>query len=116
MAPPDREQPDAAADRPEAVLLVGPTAAGKTPLGDALQAGGLWGRACRHFDSGRGDRAERDDDDPARVRRKLAIYRERTEPLLAHYAACGVPVIPVNVAADATAEAMREELERQRIC
>jgi len=222
MASPDRDQPDAAgppaASRPEAVLLVGPTAAGKTPLGDALQARGLWGRACRHFDFGRvvracavgeghwglapglcavlaslvrqdalledahwpiaerlfgaflarsqvdrdtlivlnglprhrgqaermdrlvrmravvhlacseetvlartrddpgGDRAERDDDAPARVRRKLAVYRDRTEPLLAHYAGRGVPVIVVDVAPDATAEAMRNELERHRIC
>ena len=241
MASPAPDQPAAAADRPQAVLLVGPTAAGKTPLGDALQAGGLWGRACRHFDFGRvvracvvgggewglapgqcallasllrtgalledehwpmaerlfgaflarlqppprgglprppraqeprrpgkaaarppvgdplivlnglprhtgqaermdrlvrmravvhlacpdeavrarirrdpgGDRAERDDDDPARLRRKLAVYRERTEPLLAHYAACGVPVILVDVDAAATPDAMRAELERR---
>jgi adenylate kinase family enzyme len=37
---------------PEAILLVGPTGAGKTPLGEYLAAGGLWGRACRHFDFG----------------------------------------------------------------
>jgi len=218
MAPPDRNPHAAAADRPEAALLVGPTAAGKTPLGDVLEARGLWGRACWHFDFGRvvracvagegewglapaqravlasllrqdalledahwpiaerlfgmflarlqpdrdtlivlnglprhtgqaermdrlvrmravvhlacseetvlartredpgGDRAERDDDAPARVRRKLAVYRERTEPLLAHYAGRGVPVIVVNVTRDAVAETMRAELERQRIC
>lgn len=36
----------------KAVLLLGPTGAGKTPLGDCLQAWGLWGRRCRHFDFG----------------------------------------------------------------
>jgi adenylate kinase len=35
-----------------AVLLVGPTGSGKTPLGDFLERTGLGGRACRHFDFG----------------------------------------------------------------
>jgi len=39
-------------DRLEAVLLLGPTASGKTPLGDALAGKGLWGRRCVHFDFG----------------------------------------------------------------
>jgi len=38
--------------RPPAVLLVGPTGSGKTPLGKLLEERGLWGRACRHFDFG----------------------------------------------------------------
>ncbi len=38
--------------RPDAILLVGPTGAGKTPLGDALARDGLAGRTCRHFDFG----------------------------------------------------------------
>jgi adenylate kinase len=33
-------------------LLLGPTGAGKTPLGDLLQQRGLWGRRCVHFDFG----------------------------------------------------------------
>ena len=39
-------------ERP-AMLLVGPTGSGKTPLGDALEARGLHGRPCAHFDFGR---------------------------------------------------------------
>jgi adenylate kinase family enzyme len=36
----------------EAILLVGPTGAGKTPLGEFLEAQGLFGRRCVHFDFG----------------------------------------------------------------
>lgn len=35
-----------------AVLLLGPTGSGKTPLGDLLQETGLWGSSCHHFDFG----------------------------------------------------------------
>ena len=35
-----------------AVLLLGPTGSGKTPLGDHLEAHGLFGRRCAHFDFG----------------------------------------------------------------
>ena len=35
-----------------AILLVGPTGAGKTPLGDRLERSGLWGQRCLHFDFG----------------------------------------------------------------
>jgi len=38
--------------RPEAWLLLGPTGAGKTPLGEALARHGLAGRSCRHLDFG----------------------------------------------------------------
>ncbi len=37
---------------PHAILLVGPTGSGKTPLGELLEREGLWGRRCRHFDFG----------------------------------------------------------------
>jgi adenylate kinase len=37
---------------PAAVLLLGPTGSGKTPLGQRLERGGLAGRPCRHFDFG----------------------------------------------------------------
>lgn len=36
----------------KAILLIGPTGAGKTPLGDALQDEGLSGHRCFHFDFG----------------------------------------------------------------
>ncbi|MBN1675311.1 MAG: nucleoside monophosphate kinase [Kiritimatiellae bacterium] len=35
-----------------AILLLGPTGSGKTPLGEALEARGLCGRRCFHFDFG----------------------------------------------------------------
>ena len=35
-----------------AILLIGPTGAGKTPVGDCLERTGLWGRRCVHFDFG----------------------------------------------------------------
>ena len=35
-----------------ALLLLGPTGAGKSPLGDYLAAHGLAGRSCHHFDFG----------------------------------------------------------------
>ena len=36
----------------EAILLLGPTGAGKTPLGDCLAERGLFDRRCIHFDFG----------------------------------------------------------------
>ncbi len=36
-----------------AILIVGTTGAGKTPLGDRLEVRGLHGRPCAHFDFGR---------------------------------------------------------------
>ncbi len=44
-----------------------------------------------------GDRTERQDDDPASVRNKLAIYAERTAALEAHYRRRGVPIERVTV-------------------
>lgn len=38
--------------RPDALLLLGPTGSGKTPLGALWQREGLDGRTCRHFDFG----------------------------------------------------------------
>jgi len=35
-----------------AMLLLGPTGSGKSPLGDAFEARGLLGRRCAHFDFG----------------------------------------------------------------
>jgi adenylate kinase family enzyme len=39
--------------KPQAILLLGPTGSGKTPLGERLQRTGLRGRRCAHFDFGR---------------------------------------------------------------
>jgi adenylate kinase len=36
----------------DAVLLIGATGSGKSPLGDWLESRGLWGRRCCHFDFG----------------------------------------------------------------
>ncbi len=37
---------------PLAILLLGPTGAGKTPLGEALEVRGFRGQRCAHFDFG----------------------------------------------------------------
>jgi adenylate kinase len=39
-------------EKANAVLLVGPTGSGKTPLGDLLQERGIGARRCVHFDFG----------------------------------------------------------------
>jgi adenylate kinase len=41
----------------EAILLLGPTGSGKTPLGDQLEQVPLWNRRCHHFDFGANLRA-----------------------------------------------------------
>jgi len=40
------------AELPPAIVLLGPTGSGKTPLGEMLRERGLWGRPCLHFDFG----------------------------------------------------------------
>lgn len=47
--------------RAKAVLLVGPTGSGKTPLGQALEEKGIGGRRLFHFDFGENLRAAADD-------------------------------------------------------
>jgi adenylate kinase family enzyme len=39
-------------NRHSAILLIGPTGSGKTPVGDCLEKRGLWGHRCFHFDFG----------------------------------------------------------------
>ena len=62
-----------------AMLLIGPTGSGKTPLGDAIEADGLGDGLCVHFDFGRHLRRAADrcpgplcDHETAFVRRMLA--------------------------------------------
>lgn len=44
--------PQSAIRKLESAILLGPTGAGKTPLGAALEQHGLWGQRCCHFDFG----------------------------------------------------------------
>jgi len=68
------------------ILILGPTGAGKTPLGDCLQARGLWGRRGRHFDFGAALRrvAEPHNADGSLTGDELGVVREslRTGALL----------------------------------
>ncbi|MHC5036089.1 MAG: adenylate kinase family protein [Planctomycetota bacterium] len=60
------------------------------------------------------DRGGREDDAPAKVEERLAIFRERTAPLLAHYRAKGVPVETLSIGPETTVEAMGKALEEKR--
>ncbi len=202
--------------RQQAILLVGPTGAGKTPLGDWLQAHGLWRRCCHHFDFGSnlrdvaagqgngftaeemcfiqelvekgallenetfhlalrilvgfvahrqvqpedllvmnglprhsgqaealadylqfvaivqmecsaeivwerlqcnagGDRTDRTDDAVALVERKLAVFAERTQPLLTWYQQLGVPLVPIAVGVQTLPSDILPLLERVKL-
>jgi adenylate kinase len=69
-----------------AILVLGPTASGKTPLGQHLERFGLWGRRCRHFDFGAQLRAAAAGDAVARLlsAEELAVIEQslRTGTLL----------------------------------
>jgi adenylate kinase family enzyme len=59
-----------------------------------------------------GDRAGRVDDDLESIRRKLALFAERTAPLLDHYRGLGVRIEAIDVTATITPEEMWEILNR----
>ena len=58
-----------------------------------------------------GDRDRRDDDSPEAIRRKLAIFTERTAPLLHHYQSHQVRIQTVEVGPRTTAEEMFRIIE-----
>jgi prepilin-type N-terminal cleavage/methylation domain-containing protein len=60
-----------------------------------------------------GDRTHRVDDDVRMVRRKLALYHERTKPLAEYYVSRGVPLRTLEVEADTTTDAMWRALAGQ---
>ncbi|MEE8450650.1 MAG: hypothetical protein V3R99_02015 [Thermoguttaceae bacterium] len=105
-------------NRNRAALLLGPTGAGKTPLGRLIEQRGLWGVRCLHFDFGDNlrevVRRNRPDDSPERVSSKLAIFRERTTPLLQHYRPTGARVVTIETTPTMTPEQMWEAVERRR--
>jgi adenylate kinase family enzyme len=203
--------------RNPAVILVGPTGSGKTPLGDLIAARGLWQAECLHFDFGAnlrrlvefdrpdgivsredvdflrevlqtgalledehfqiaerilrsflarhgagaetlvvlnglprhagqarridaildvravvhlrcrgevvrerirgnvgGDRGGREDDDLASIRRKLALFAERTAPLLDHYRDRGVRIEAIEVTGTMTPAEMWAALDQRK--
>jgi adenylate kinase family enzyme len=57
-----------------------------------------------------GDRADRTDDDPAAVQRKLEIYHARSAALVEHYRRQGVTILTVQVTAEMTANQVYEAL------
>ncbi len=86
MSPPGRPWPS--------LLLVGPTGAGKTPLGEELARRGLGGRRCVHFDFGanlralaadRGASAWLSDAERAAIEASLAtgaLFEDRDLPMI----------------------------------
>lgn len=62
-------------NRLNAILLLGPTGAGKTPLGDYLQQHGLHNRRCAHFDFGAQLRAAAVSSPPELSPNDLSIIR-----------------------------------------
>jgi adenylate kinase len=76
-----------------------------------LECSSATARARIRRDTG-GDRAGRADDSPAEVRRKLRLFRERTIPLLDHYAGRKVEISSVRVGVGTTAEEIWNDITR----
>ena len=62
-----------------------------------------------------GDRTQRQDDTEALIARKLAIYEERTRPLLHYYRAQGAPILKVEVGVETQPEEIVARMENWRI-
>jgi len=64
-----------------AVLLLGPTGSGKTPLGEYLESRGLWNTPCVHFDFGANlrDAVAGNQPDGALMPEDLAVLRQVLE-------------------------------------
>jgi adenylate kinase family enzyme len=83
-----------AAESWTAILLLGPTGSGKTPLGEELERRGLRGRACLHFDfganlrrlaAGQGQNGRLKAADRTRIRASLAtgnLFEDRDMPMI----------------------------------
>ena len=61
-----------------------------------------------------GDRTGRNDDYPAAIAKKLAIFRERTAPLVAYYGARMARILQLAVTAHTTPEQLWESLQQCR--
>jgi adenylate kinase len=64
-----------------------------------------------HLDTG-GDRAERADDSPSGIKKKLEIFGTRTMPLISHYEDLGAEILRLPVSAAMTADEMYSRLDR----
>jgi len=83
-----------------ALLLVGPTGSGKTPLGEELERRGIQGRPCIHFDfganlraaaAGRADDCRLEEHELETIRRSLAtgaLFGAKDLPLILEILAC----------------------------
>jgi adenylate kinase len=61
---------------PNAILILGPTGSGKTPLGEILEKGGLNDHRCHHFDFGNYLRRYADNDSGILSADELAVVKE----------------------------------------
>jgi adenylate kinase len=87
------------------ILLLGPTGAGKSPLGEALERRGLGGHRWVHFDFGASLR------EVARLRRRPRGFTEREMAVIRHALAAGALLENENVP---IAEKILERFRRKR--